>query len=82
MALRYVNINKKWPRSVIRFAALVCEKALLILNIELIFLKFYSNFPFSCTTLCTNYFFSYEKDIEIDKPSYSCDKSVMHNGDL
>ena len=24
----------------------------------------------------------YEKDIEIDKPSYSCDKSAMHNGNL
>ena len=79
--MRYVNINKKWPRSVIRLAALMCEKALLILNIELSF--FWENYiEISCTTLCTNYFFSYEKDIEIDKPSYSCDKSVMHNGNL
>ena len=37
VALRYVNINKKMAMSVIRLPALMCEKVLLILNIELIF---------------------------------------------
>ena len=38
--------KQKWPRSVIRLAALMCEKALLILNKELIFFfKFILKFP-------------------------------------
>ena len=40
------------------------------------------NFPFLCTTLCKNYFFPLEKYIEIDKSSYSYNKSVMHSDNL
>ena len=48
----------------------------LIFFLKIIFPPFMHNFVYKL------FFISYEKDIEIDKPSYSCDKSVMHNGNL